>query len=64
MEDIKILDKVENWYHQKVKKAIMIQQNHPSLNREKGIELVWTYSTDLSRDSCESCDKSAPHYHH
>ena len=64
MEDIKISDKKENWYHRKVKEAILIQQHNPSFNGEKGLELVRIYFMLLLSDSRELCDNSAPHSHH
>jgi hypothetical protein len=63
-DDVKILDKEENWFRRRIKEAIQIQKLRPSLNRDMGHELAPVYNTLLSRDRYWSRDNAAPSQRH
>ena len=49
MDNLKVLDREQDWMKRKVKKAIHIKQTEPSMNRDQGYQLPPIYGQIIPR---------------
>ena len=52
MDNLRVLDRVQDWMKRKVKEAIHIKQRAPSMNRDQGYQLPPIYGQITHPDHC------------
>jgi hypothetical protein len=51
MQNVKVIEKEDNWFRRRVKEAIHIRRSRPTVNRDAGMELPHIYSQFFTGDT-------------